>query len=35
MLKQMANSTITNDPPSGIPVESICLTGNVTCSGWP
>lgn len=34
-LRQLGSGSITNNPPSGEAVDSICMSGNVTCEGSP
>ena len=34
-VRQLGNSTITREPPVGEAVDSICMTGNITCEGYP
>jgi len=32
---QLGKGGLTNNPPTGDPVDSICDSGNVTCVGYP
>jgi hypothetical protein len=34
-LLQLGQGGVTNNPPSGDAVDSICDSGNVTCEGTP
>lgn len=34
-LLQLSSGGLTNNPPTGTPVESICMGSNVTCVGSP